>query len=108
MKRTLLFFAFAFMLTLSGNAQGFDSLWGKVKDKISGSNNESESKTGDVLSGILGAVTGGKKLTYDKLYGTWNYEGVSCSLESETTRLIPNSLGYSISSQLRRGMARSL
>lgn len=83
MKRTLLFFAFALILTVGGNAQGFDSLWGKVKDKISGSNNESDSKTGDVLSGILGAVTGGKKLTYGNLCGTWNYEGVSCSLESE-------------------------
>lgn len=83
MKKTILLLVMVFALSVNGNAQSFGSLFGKLKEKISSSQSESGNSTADILSGILGTVTGGKKLTVDNIYGTWNYDGTSCALESD-------------------------
>ena len=73
----------AFALSINGNAQGLDALFGKLKGSISGAKSESGSSASNILTDIIGAVTGGQKLTADALCGTWNYEGTSCALESD-------------------------
>lgn len=83
MKKTILLLVMAFALSLNGNAQGLDALFGKLKGSISGAKSESGSSASNILTDILGAVTGGQKLTVDMLCGTWNYEGTSCALESD-------------------------
>ena len=83
MKKTLLLLVMAFALSINGNAQGLDALFGKLKGSISGAKSESGSSASNILTDIIGAVAGGQKLTADALCGTWNYEGTSCALESD-------------------------
>ena len=82
MKKGLLLFTLLLAFSTAGNAQGLGGLFDKLRGK-NDSKAESSSSASDIISGIFGAVTGGKKLAMDDLAGTWNYEGVSCDLKSD-------------------------
>lgn len=83
MKKTLLLLFMLVAFSMNGNAQGLNSLFGKLKGAVSSTKSESGSSATNILTDILGAVTGGQKLTAEALCGTWNYEGTSCVLESD-------------------------
>ena len=92
MKKILLLMIFAVAVTVNGNAQ---SLLGKLFNKNSKTEEtkeETKSTEEDLLSigksllgGVVENVVGTKKITVESLAGTWNYEGVSCKLESDNT-----------------------
>ena len=83
MKKVILLLVVAVAFSVDGNAQGLKSLFGKLTGKTTETSNESNSSAANIITDLIGAVTGGQKLTVDALCGTWNYEGTSCSLESE-------------------------
>ena len=81
----------AMAFSFDGNAQGLKSLFGKLTGKTSGASATSDTKSesgnsvSNILTDIIGAVTGGQKLTADALCGTWKYQGTSCELKSDET-----------------------
>ena len=93
MKKILLLFVVVFAVTASGNAQGLDALFGKLKQKAeenSQNNQNAGSSTNDLmglgqslLGGVVNTLVNGKAVTAADLAGTWGYKGTSCKLESE-------------------------
>ena len=97
MKKILLLFVVVFAMSAGSNAQGLDALFGKFANKLSGKteNKKDSVKTGtttedellnlgkSILGGVVDNVVGNKGLTTEDLLSTWNYEGVSCTLESD-------------------------
>lgn len=89
MKKLVLLLVVAMAFSFDGNAQGVKSLFGKLTGKntetteTTETKNGSESSASSVLTDIIGAVTGGQKLTADALCGTWKYQGTSCELKSD-------------------------
>ena len=96
MKKLVLLLVMAMAFSFDGNAQGLKSLFGKLTGKTSEASATSDTKSesgnsvSSVLTDIIGAVTGGQKLTADALCGTWKYQGTSCELR--VTRLWPSSV----------------
>lgn len=111
MKKILLLFIVTFAMSANGNAQSLESLWGRLVKKVTNAETtetkttetkvtetkdnaaqNSESKSlGDELMSIgkalfgdaVDELVGDDKITVADLAGTWNYNGIVCSLESD-------------------------
>lgn len=93
MRKILLLLILAFAVTANGNAQSFFSkLFSRNSNKTETTETKEEKKTDEsdllgigksLLGGVVDNIVAAKKITAADLAGTWNYEGVSCKLESE-------------------------
>lgn len=93
MRKILLLLILAFAVTANGNAQSFFSkLFNKNSNKTETTETKEEKKTDEsdllgigksLIGGVVDNIVAAKKITATDLAGTWNYEGVSCKLESE-------------------------
>jgi hypothetical protein len=82
MKKFYLVFTMAILAVSGVTAQSLDDIFNKA---VSGVKNETKTEENEnALGNILGALLGdADKLKAEDLVGTWNYEGISCVLESE-------------------------
>lgn len=105
MKKILLLLVVAFAMSASGNAQSLDNLFGRLVKKVTEKtgksdddnkntentkNSDDKDTDEDLLSigkalfdEVLGGTSSVKKISEADLVGTWSYNGVACSLESE-------------------------
>lgn len=105
MKKILLLLFVAFAVSANSNAQSLDAIFGRLVKKATEKtentendgkateateDNNSKSSQDDLLNigkALLGEVVGGltatDKITEKDLVGTWNYNGIACTLESE-------------------------
>ena len=102
MKRIIVSLALAIVVATGASAQSWKDLLGKVASEVVGEVSSS-SETGSTVVNVLGSLLGNSlTLSAEAIEGTWNYEGVSCILESENAL---TSLGGSVvTSQLESKM----
>ena len=83
MKKSLLLFVVAAMLSAGGNAQSLKNLFNKVANKVT----EGTGSSSDVVSGIASALLGSESttsaLSQDDIIGSWTYSGSACKLVTD-------------------------
>lgn len=82
MKKLCLLLAMAVIAVSGVTAQSLDDILNKAVSAVKGevAAEVSDSALGNVIGALLGSSD---ELKADDLLGTWNYEGISCVLESE-------------------------
>ena len=82
MKKVCLVLTMAILAVSGVTAQSLDDIFNKA---VSGVKNETTSEEGEsVFGNVIGVLLGNAdELKAEDLLGTWNYEGISCVLESE-------------------------
>lgn len=95
MKKILLLLVFAFAVAANSDAQSFGSLFGKLLNKnnaeadtakTNGAKSTSDNLMNvgkSLLGNVVDEIVSSKKVTVADLSGAWNYEGISCKLESD-------------------------